>query len=310
MRKITYCMVIALMVLGMGLSGCDEGEVPFDPNAPLVISDANLKNYLITEEIKRYVGMPGVFANTGEKIDANGDGEISSLEASRVDVINCTRSDISSLEGIEHFVNLEYLDCSNNYLTSLDLSECAKLVYLNFSYNQIETLNLSGCIILGSLDCSFNQLDILNLPELSMLTRLDCSVNQLVTLNLSGLSVLENLDCSNNQLTTLNAVDYTTLKELQCARNNLTILNVLGCTALVNLDCSSNELTTLDVSSNVALKELDCSPMNDANGDNLLETLYVNEVHDTDDWIFPEETTIEIKVLEPSEVSNQKTKTN
>jgi Leucine-rich repeat (LRR) protein len=40
------------------------------------------------------------------------------------------------------FVNLKKLDCSDNKLTSINLSSCEKLAYLDCSDNQLTALHL------------------------------------------------------------------------------------------------------------------------------------------------------------------------
>lgn len=65
-------------------------------------------------------------------VDKDGDGQICSCEAERV--INLDVSElynISSLEGIEAFINLEDLDCSDNQLSTLDIRQNTSLVSLS-----------------------------------------------------------------------------------------------------------------------------------------------------------------------------------
>ena len=58
-------------------------------------------------------------------VDLNNDGEIEESEAeafTRLDLFNFTYN-ISSLEGIQSFKNLETLNCSHHNLTEIDLSQ-------------------------------------------------------------------------------------------------------------------------------------------------------------------------------------------
>ncbi|MEP5602970.1 MAG: hypothetical protein ABJL44_18305, partial [Algibacter sp.] len=71
------------------------------------IPDANFKNYLIN--------------NTA--INTNNDTEISCSEAAAfTGTMYVSSKDIADLTGIEAFVNITGLECSNNALTSLDIS--------------------------------------------------------------------------------------------------------------------------------------------------------------------------------------------
>jgi hypothetical protein len=108
-----------------------------------------------------------LYALIDEGVDTNGDSLISYAEAEVVTSIdiaagcdgpwNCDDR-ITSLVGIEAFVNLETLNCSGNELTSLDVSECTALAYLDCSSNTLTSLDVSGCHALTYLDCSRNEL--------------------------------------------------------------------------------------------------------------------------------------------------------
>ena len=70
---------------------------------------------------------------------------------------------ISNLTGIEDFASLGNLNCINNNLINLDLSQNTALYQLACSNNQLTNLDLSQNIDLDSLDCSYNQLTNLDL---------------------------------------------------------------------------------------------------------------------------------------------------
>ena len=55
-------------------------------------------------------------------LDTNGDGIISTTEAEKRKYLNVSGYGISDMTGIEAFVNLDSLDCSDNKLTTLDIS--------------------------------------------------------------------------------------------------------------------------------------------------------------------------------------------
>jgi hypothetical protein len=79
-----------------------------------------------------------------EGVDTYGDRLISSTEAEAVSSLDVSRRNISDMTGIEAFVNLDKLNCSYNYLRSLDVSGSRKLHYLNCSKNNICSLDISN----------------------------------------------------------------------------------------------------------------------------------------------------------------------
>ena len=87
--------------------------------------------------------------------------------------------EIDSLDGIEHFSNLQYLDCSNNNIDSLNLNQNTNLKHLNCSSNSIQTLIIDSLYALTVLDCSFNVLSGINLSGNPGLTKLECFENDL-----------------------------------------------------------------------------------------------------------------------------------
>ena len=114
------------------------------------IPDIYFKNYLVY--------------NTA--INTNGDGEIQVSEASAfTGTINCSNLSISDLTGIEAFTALTDLNCGNNQLTSLDVSNNTALTALYCWGNQLTSLDVSNNTALTSLDCTNNPLECLNVKN-------------------------------------------------------------------------------------------------------------------------------------------------
>ncbi|MCL2577461.1 MAG: S8 family serine peptidase [Defluviitaleaceae bacterium] len=83
----------------------------------------------------------------------------------------CNRN-ITSLAGIEYFVNLEQLSASGNLLTHLDLSHNTKLWWVYIEKNRLQTLNVQGASELMMLLVNDNwlaELDISSNHNLSLL---------------------------------------------------------------------------------------------------------------------------------------------
>ncbi|NGX83048.1 hypothetical protein [Aequorivita sp. KMM 9714] len=76
-------------------------------------------------------------------MDTNNDGEIQVVEAEAVYRLKVDDFSIASLEGIQSFTNLRELECSNNNISSLDLSQNSKLKVLSCIINQLTSLDVS-----------------------------------------------------------------------------------------------------------------------------------------------------------------------
>lgn len=133
---------------------------------------------------------------------------------------------INDLTGIENFNSLIILNCYDNLLTDLNLSNNTNLEYLNCSDNQLLTLELGNNLILSTLNCSGNQLSSLDFNYLTGLQYLNCSNNSLTAIDLSNNTNIENLTCNNNQLT-----------ELDVKNDNNLILTNLNSTENPYLTC-------------------------------------------------------------------------
>ncbi|MFH2143055.1 MAG: hypothetical protein ABIJ97_11565, partial [Bacteroidota bacterium] len=221
-------------------------------NAQIVnIPDANFKAAL--------VGNPS--------INTNQDTEIQVSEAVAFSGnMYVDDENIFDLTGIEVFINLTYLNCGWNNLSTLDLSNNTALTDLNCDLNQLSTLDLSNNTFLTSLQCNANQLTSLDLSNNPDLVTLGCSSNLLSILNISNNPVLYLLYCYDNQLTSLDVTNNLNLYYLSCFDNQLTSLDVSNNLNLGTLACYKNQISVLDVSANTALTQIGC-------GYNLLTTL-------------------------------------
>ncbi len=192
-----------------------------------------------------------------KRFDDDGDGVLSQSELDAVTKIDVSIKKISDLKGIEHFQNLEELDCGQNPLSTLDLSQNMKLVTLRCSYCELLTnINVDNIKTLKELYCRENKLTTLDVSNNPSLTTLDCEKNQLSDLDVRYNTSLRTLYCSNNQLTTLDVSKNPSLGALHCDSNQLSELDVSYNRDLTNLWCARNYLTVLDVSKNTDLDVL------------------------------------------------------
>ena len=149
------------------------------------------------------------------------DGILTETELTSITDMYVSSRGIADLTGIEYFTALKRLDCSDNYLTSLNVSNQTSLETLVCYDNYLTLLDLSTNTALKGLDCGGNSLTALDLSANTALTSLTCFHNQLTALDLSYTPLLTELWCYGNQLTTLDISSQTMLKTLYCDRNQL-----------------------------------------------------------------------------------------
>lgn len=165
----------------------------------ITFQDANFKNALLNTVC---VDSNGDGIINGDA-DANNDGEIDQSEVALLTYLNVTNNNITSLQGIENFINLRNLECSSNLLTSLDASSLSNLIFLSCNNNYINSLNITNLNYLERLTCDSNQLTTLNFQNHPSLNYVVCSNNLFSELNMCG-SGVSFLWCNDNpNLTTL-----------------------------------------------------------------------------------------------------------
>jgi hypothetical protein len=208
-------------------------------------------------ENKVYNLSPAVIDSIGHNY-SNLSLNIITIEGERVEYLNCSGNMITSLD-VKNNNALKDLDCSNNRLSILDISKNTALTSLNCSNNPFFNLDLSCNDKLTTLYCISNQLASLNLNNNVALKELNCSFNQLTDLDMSSNTELIDLKCINNELTGLRLNKSIALENLNCSNNQLESLDVSKNAMLTDFYCNSNQLTSLDISNNLQLSTLDCS---------------------------------------------------
>ncbi len=196
---------------------------------------------------------------------------------SGVTLLNLYSKNIADLTGIEDFIALTMLNCSDNQLTSLDVSSNTALIQLYCNSNQLTSLDLSSNTTLNHFQCMSNQISSLDVSGCPALYLLYCHQNQLSSLDVSVNTNLTNLWCYSNQLSSIDVSANTTLTQLKCYSNQLSSLDVRNGNNenVTTFDASDNSdlaciyiddkmasyLTdwTIDATSNFVNDEADCS---------------------------------------------------
>ena len=213
--------------------------------------DADFAQLLRTNKSTTNNGSP--WSGFGKAQDQLTDDDMAALTRIVVD-----NKSLTSLKGIEYAVNLTYLNCSTNLLTTLDVSLITTLKEIFCTNNQLIHLDVTGTTALENLSCDNNQFTTLDLTANTLLKNFYCRDNQFTSLDLTENSVLERLYCDRNQLTTLDVTANTALKRLTFNDNQISTLDLSNNIALTDLSCASNQLTELDVSSSILLDRLQC----------------------------------------------------
>lgn len=207
------------------------------------------------------------------------DGQVLTANINTLTRLNVANSSITSLVGIQDFVTLSNLDCSQNKLTSLNISNNTALNTLLCYSNKLTSLALDTNTKLKTVYCDTNELASLDISKNTILADLDCGYNQLNSLNVVANTGLKFLSCGGNSIAKLDLATNTVLGTLICASNLITQLNLNANTALRNLNCSVNKLTQLNLVANTALVELLCNnnlltSLNIKNGNSQLITRF------------------------------------
>ncbi|MBL4642960.1 MAG: T9SS type A sorting domain-containing protein [Flavobacteriaceae bacterium] len=164
------------------------------------IPDVNFKNALLYTLSVDTTG-DGVFNSS---IDTNSDNKIQVSEAEAALGLDVGVFNISSLEGISYFKNIEILYCDYNKLTSLDISKNTKLKYLECTVNQLTSLDISKNTSIEELYFPSNGLTSIDVSKHPNLKILECAYNELTSLDVSQNPKLTSLLTYRNKLTSLN----------------------------------------------------------------------------------------------------------
>lgn len=123
------------------------------------------------------------------------------------------------------------LECSSNWLESIDVSGNNLLVELYCDNNRLTDITLGQQPNLKELYVGDNQLASIDLSGVPNLNMLSIYKNPLTSLDLSANPMLQKLGCYNNNLSAIKIAPNSSLGKLEIERNNIKGENM---TALVN----------------------------------------------------------------------------
>ena len=194
---------------------------------------------------------------------ASGD-TITTSDMAALPSLEARESNISNLTGLEHAINLTWLNLKDNSISDLSsLAGLTNLTWLHLRYNTISDItSLSGLTNLTLLYLGGNLIsDISAVSGLTNLTELHLGDNSVSDISaVSGLTNLRTLGLWNNTISDISAVSgLTNLTELYLSGNTISdITSLSGLTNLTELSIWDNTISDITSLSGLTnLTELD-----------------------------------------------------
>ncbi len=126
--------------------------------------------------------------------------------------LNCGTNGLTNeLDNIHIYPELRLLECADNKISKLDVTQNTKLHYLYARFNQLTELDVTHNLHLTHLTCSYNPISELDVSNNPLLTSLNCNDSKISILDLSQNTELDTLHVENCQLI---ALDLTKQKKL------------------------------------------------------------------------------------------------
>ncbi|WP_339697484.1 T9SS type A sorting domain-containing protein [uncultured Marixanthomonas sp.] len=195
-----------------------------------------------------------------EDADINDDGEIDIYEAQEVRYLSLKNSEISSIDEIGYFINLERLLIYGNQISTANFSSNVQLKTLDIKNNSLTSLNFSENQHIRTVIADDNELQELTLLDNQELIHLNVSGNDFSDLYLNEAPNLIHLNFSfNPNILNIDLASNVNLTELYVTGNNLTQLDLSQNIELEILNCAVNELQSLNLSHNTNLRSLNCA---------------------------------------------------
>ena len=156
--------------------------------------------------------------------DQDHDGKISLTEAAKIQDVNISTLNISTVQALVHASSLTSLVANGEWkkqgkLTRLDMSHNPRLKHLSFLENNVSSLDISNCSQLAEILCwgnNLSELDLSNCPDLEVLL---CAQNNLTSLDISKCPKLRSFAPNENDLEELDLSNNPLLEEVEIYNN-------------------------------------------------------------------------------------------
>ncbi len=165
--------------------------------------------------------------------------QLTSLEWEKVSELDCSKNRLAYLKT----GRVTILDCTENVLTELDLSGSPLLKELDCSNNQLRLLDLTD-----------NFQNETYIGEYAPPLVVVCEHNRLESIKLGKDNDLNRLRCTDNQLTSLDVENMKSVTLLHCKGNRFSVLDVSGLPGFLSLETDPGvKVTYVDIPRLVSL---------------------------------------------------------
>ena len=221
-----------------------------DNNEIVTIDDTTFPDEALRDALEEILGSDGG-AITSEDLE-----EVTSIDLS-------SKTDISSLAGIENFPNLKELDASQitGITGSVDLSSNPKLEVLNINNcSNITAINISNNPNLKILELWRTAITEIDVRHLVHLEKLAIFGTKITSIDVSNNIKLTYLSVRDNQIESINVINNTELLDLHVGNNSkLNFIDISNNKKLTYLSIPNTKISSIDISNNTLLARFECA---------------------------------------------------
>ncbi len=158
--------------------------------------------------------------------DISSDGQVPTALIEVVTSLDVRNLNISDLTGIEDFVALEALYCSDNNLTTVNTSTLTNLQTFWALANNLTSVDLTNNLAITDIRIEQNNLTSIDLSNQTNLVILQIDRNELTAIDVSNSPLITRFRVYNNNISNIDLSNNTSLSEVRVSNNVLISLNV------------------------------------------------------------------------------------
>lgn len=293
-----------------------------DTDNGLVWDDTTQAQTVVIPNPELSLALQAMYGEENVELGINGHAMMTKEFADGIEILDFNNSSLTSLDGVDAFVNLRELYCNESSLTgSLKLYN-RKLERLEIHSNDLTSVELQNLPALEYLDCSSNsRLKAgINIQGTNLKTFIfhHTGAQWMPNVPTNIAAQLETLDSGDNELSELNLTSFASLKTLYLARNKfkndklilpennqietldisgskemLSSFDFSGCVKLKTLWVNENWFQTMDLSSCLELESLYCHT-NEMDSLDLTKNEKLTYIECGNQWFEPEIMTLKL----------------